>query len=210
MTDDEPSEASVVWDRLGQFLEESASVVEQIANRNLVLWNDVSRRLRSGRPTADDLAAGAVDSVAIALKNVNDIWTALTNRPSRQPVAGIVPTAFLFFERVPPGQHNLVDPVYVPVPQQIRSKRLPESARIALDGRATTKANQSSASTRKGVAALEKRLHARLAASKQGYVLETVNPADPDTPLVAGVYNGLIYLADPPVQLASVRAVVAS
>jgi hypothetical protein len=206
VTKDEPSEASVAWDRMGQFLEESASVVEQIAERNLALWNDVSQRLRRGRPTADDLAAGAVDSVAAAFKNINDIWTALTNPPMRQSTAGVVPTAFLFFDRAPSGRHSLVDPVYVPVPHQVQSKkRLPTKAQIALDGRAT----QSSASTR-GVASLEKRLHARLAAGKQGYLLETVDSADADPPLVAGVYSGLVYLADPPMQLASVRAVVAS
>jgi hypothetical protein len=223
--DDERDEPSLAWDRVGEFLQNSTSLMQRMADRNLALWNDVSRRLRRERYTADDLATDTARSWAAGLDNVNDIWALLTRPPARERLPNLVPTAFLFFDKQH-GEHVLLDPVYIPVPEQIPEKReLPERALIALDGTASEKTDDVDeaakgersggdttaaelTASQRGVAALLARLRARLASNGRFYVLENYDPGDAKTPLVPGVYDGLVYLTKPPLPLANVRVVV--
>jgi len=188
---------------MGQFLENSTSVFQRMATRNLDLWNSMSQRLRRGQYTANDMAADSAKSLAIALNNLNDVWALLTRPPAAEREAAVVPTAFMFFDRQ--GEvHVLVDPVYISVPEHIQFDRrdLPETALIALDGTATPPGDSV-----QGVTALLARMRPRLSENKRAYVLENYNPGG-DVRLVPGVYDGLVSLTKPPLPLANLRVVV--
>jgi hypothetical protein len=190
-----PPDAALVWDHIGQFLEFTAAVGGRIANRNLVAWRQVAERLRSGEYNRERLAADAVTLVGLARTNVRDLWSSFTDPPERERVAGTVPTVFLFFARQDKDTHDLVDPVLIRIPAGASQHELPPRAYVALSG-GDGKEQSDRVS---GV------LSARLQDDGM-YLLDSV--FGKDTKLDPGVYDGLVYITDPPYALASIRVVV--
>jgi hypothetical protein len=202
MADDRFHDDDVVWDRVGQFLGDMASVAQTVWNRNITLWSSISDNIRTGYDTKG-IAKDASRAMAAAFDNLDDVWSAIIRPPERQDVATAVPTAFLYFrwqEGVGPREkgapakkdagHALVDPVLLLVPPQELTD-LPKEAEIELYGPAD------------GV----KRLQDDLSAQKQsrGYLLQAVDVRE----LRHGTYSGAVYVtkASPRV-LANLRVVV--
>jgi hypothetical protein len=169
------------------------AVTQTIWRRNMVLWSDVSRHLRSDRYTADEMAADAARALAVAVDNATDIWSILARIPEREQVAAGLPTAFLYFARRDRGAttHIPPEPVLLPCPSQTADD-LPDRAQISLNGPSP-----------EGVQALQACLVARLQVPRT-YLLE---PHDVKR-LVPGVYDGLVFLTDPPHPLANLRVIV--
>jgi hypothetical protein len=208
MSNNSAGDQSVAWDRVGQFLENSGGLGQRVLQRSLDLWGQVADHLSTNRYTADDMATDAARMMSTVQTNVEDIWTVLTRPPERQRYVEALPTAFLFFDRPADGDvHTLLDPVIIPVPTS-DTRPLPATALIALDGTSSESAKGPGKSSEEGVSALLSRLVARLDANRR-YVLETVNAAgDGTSGLVGGVYDGLVYLKDPPLPLANLRVIV--
>jgi hypothetical protein len=185
-------EQVAAWDRVGQVLGDMGSVTQSIWRRNLALWSDVSQHLRSDRYTADEMAADAARALAVAVHNAADIWSVLARMPESEQAAGL-PTAFLYFTRRHQGAttHIPPDPVVLRVPSG-EADDLPDRAEIGLNG-----------PSQDGVAALRACLIARLQPPR-AYLLE---PHDVKR-LVPGVYDGAIYLTEPPRLLADLRVIV--
>lgn len=194
-SDDERRNESLAWDRVGQILENTGTLGQRVWQRNLTLWNRVSRHLRDDDGySADDMAADAARAMVTAMDNLNDAWSFLTRPPERERVAATIPTAFLFFDRRDDETaHHLLDPVLIRVPLG-EGEVLPQKALIALDG-----------SSEAGSAALRKSLVAYL--DQPGvYRLETYG--EPTDDLEPGVYNGFVYITEPARPLANLRIVV--
>jgi hypothetical protein len=196
------AQAAQIWDRVGQFLEQGSVVGTRMANRNLVLWNQVSQHLRDGTYTADEVATDAVSALNLAMVNLNDLWSAVTRPPERERVAVPMPTAFLFFDRRDETSHVLVDPtlIRVTVPEGLQ---LPPQAQIALSGGPGGPADPGEPGPAE---LLRQRLVATLA-DPGVYRLDVISP-EPEVELVAGTYDGLVYITDPPWPLADLRVVV--
>jgi hypothetical protein len=186
-------EQTAAWDRVGQLLGDMGAVTQSIWRRNMVLWTDVSRHLRSDRYTPDEMAADAARALAVAVDNATDIWSLLARIPEREQVAAGLPTAFLYFARRDRGAttHIPPEPVLLRSPSR-EADDLPDRAQINLNG-----------PSRDGVRALQACLVARLQAPRT-YLLE---PHDVKR-LVPGVYDGLVFLTDPPHPLANLRVIV--
>jgi hypothetical protein len=195
-------QASQIWDRVGQFLQNGSVVGERMATRNLALWNEVSQHLRDGTYSADEMATDAVSALNVAAVNLSDLWSAVTRPPERERVAVPVPTAFLFFDRRDDESHVLLDPtvIRVAVPE---GQKLPPHASIALSGGPATPPD----SKEPGPAeVLRRRLVATLA-EPGVYRLDVISP-EPQVELAPGAYDGLVYITDPPFPLADLRVVV--
>jgi hypothetical protein len=179
------------WDRVGQFFGDMAAVAEQVWKRNLTVWNTVSNNVRKPTYTSDAMAQDAAKAMAVAVDNLDDIWTALTRVPEREQVAAPVPTAFLYFALdEDDAGHALTDPVWIRVaPQDLEA--LPDEAVIGLYGPGDAD-----------------RLESSMRAEKQapkGYVL---TPSDVGG-VAEGTYSGAVYVTDPgPRVLANLRVVV--
>jgi hypothetical protein len=186
--------AAAAWDQVGRFMEGSGEVGQRLVQRNLDLWRTVAESLRAERYTADRLADDAAYAFGTAVANLGDLWTLVTRPPQGERGPGAVPTAFLFFDRRDAHTFALLDPVSIPVAPPVEGQ-LPQRAEIALSG-----------SSEKGSAALRGVLVAHLDETGGGYVLET--QAEPSTDLLAGVYDGFVYITDPPRPLANLRIVV--
>jgi hypothetical protein len=186
-------EQTALWDRFGQALGDMGTVTQSIWRRNMVLWSDVSRHLRSDRYTPEEMAADAARALAVAVDNAADIWSLLSRAPEREWVTAGLPTAFLFFARRDQGAttHIPPEPVLLHVPSG-EAEDLPDRAQFSLNG-----------PSQDGVQALQTCLAVRLQAPRT-YLLE---PHDVKR-LVPGVYDGLIYLVDPPRPLADLRIIV--
>lgn len=208
---------SAAWDRIGQYLQNAGTLGERVIARNLDLWSSVRSHLGSGSYTADAMAADLAKAMVAAQENLEDAWSVVIRPPERERYVQALPTAFLFFNRGDASTHTLLDPVYIPVPLS-DDRELPATAEIALDGTsseqvdpaAVSPGDSSSAedrSSRKGVEMLLKRLTARLDGRRR-YRLESVGVGEEAANLVAGVYDGLVYLKDPALPLANVRVVV--
>ena len=209
---------SAAWDRIGQYLQNAGTLGERVIARNLDLWSSVRSHLGSGSYTADAMAADLAKAMVAAQENLEDAWSVVIRPPERERYVQALPTAFLFFNREDATTHTLLDPVYIPVPVS-DDRPLPPRAEIALDGTSSQGGGaadgESSAehpadedrSSRKGVEMLLKRLTARLD-GKRRYRLEAVGAGEEAENLVAGVYDGLVYLRDPALPLANVRVVV--
>lgn len=223
MTDESTRSASAnddsaAWDRVGQFLQNTGTLGERIIARNLDLWSSVRAHLGEGPYTADAMAADMAKAMVAVQENLEDTWSVMVRPPDRERYVQALPTAFLFFNREDATTHTLLDPVYIPVPVS-DDRPLPPSAEIALDGTSSERVEPSDAespgnlssaedrSSRKGVEMLLKRLTARLD-GKRRYRLESVGAGEEAENLVAGVYDGLVYLKDPALPLANVRVVV--
>ena len=190
MTDDKndkrPPEP-LAWDRVGQFLQDMATVGQGIAKRNQELWMQVSQNLRQDRYPADAMTTDAARAMSAAMDNLEDVWTWLTRPPERDRVAVVVPTVFLKFQRVD-GKWNVQDPVWIRVPPSWSRDGLPRDADIYPSG------DQEGA----------ERLRACLSATlvDKSYLLEVADVKD----LVPGVYAGVVAVDDRP--LANLRVVV--
>jgi len=223
MTDESTRSASAnddsaAWDRVGQFLQNTGTLGERVIARNLDLWSSVRAHLGQGPYSADAMAADMAKAMVAAQENLEDAWSVMVRPPERERYVQALPTAFLFFNREDARTHTLLDPVYIPVPLS-DDHALPARAEIALDGTSSEQVKPSEAesfgdsspaedrSSRKGVEMLLKRLVARLDGGRR-YRLESVGVGDEAEDLVAGVYDGLVYLKDPALPLANVRVVV--
>jgi hypothetical protein len=191
--DAEQGPERVAWDRLGRFFGDMAAVAQKVSSRNLTLWNTVSSNLRSPGYSADAMASDAAKAMAVAIDNLDDLWTSLTRVPEREQVAVPLPTAFLYFalQDGEDGVYDLAESVWIRVaPTDLET--LPRYATIGLDG------------PERGVQALKASLRATREATK-GYRLEAYGVGK----LEPGVYSGAVYLTDPrPRQLANLRVVV--
>jgi hypothetical protein len=189
MTDDKndkrPPEP-VAWDRVGQFLQDMATVGQGIAKRNQELWMQVSQNLRQDRYPADAMTTDAARAMSAAMDNLEDVWTWLTRPPERERVAAVIPTVFLRFNRVQ-KKWSVQDPVWIRVPPSLSRDDLPE-AKPYLSG------------DPKGTQKLLNCLRVKLVG--RAYLLEVADVKD----LVPGVYVGLVAVDDRP--LANLRIVV--
>ena len=200
-------DGNVAWDRVGQFLENSGNLGGRMWRRSLDVWGQVSSHMSTGRYSADDMAADTARAMVAWQENFEDAWTLVTRPPRRQRYAAALPTAFLFFDRAGNGAtHTLLDPVFVHVPVA-EDHDLPPTAEIALDGTSSESIVDPEKTSEKAVAALLRRLVARKDV-RSSYVVETIKPGQGLPELIGGVYDGLVYLKDPPLPLANVRVVV--
>lgn len=183
--DKEFSQATA-WDRVGQFLQDSAAVGLSIAQRNQDLWTRVSTNLRSNQYKPESMTADAAAMMTTALDNLDDMWQLLTRPPERERVATPLPTVFLRFEETD-GVWSNPDPVWIRVPFWDRAN-LPRTADIHLDG------------PKGAVTKLASSLKAGLVGN--AYRLEVADARD----LTPGVYVGIVALDDRP--LANLRIVV--
>nr|WP_294693827.1 hypothetical protein [uncultured Friedmanniella sp.] len=207
MAESAERDEAIAWDRVGQFLENSGNLGGRVWRRSLDVWGQVADHMSTGRYRADDMAADTARAMVMWQENLADAWTLMTRPPQRQRYAGALPTAFLFFDRAGNGAtHTLLDPVFIPVPVA-EDHELPPTAEIALDGTSSESIVDPEKSSARAVEALLNRLVARRDARNR-YVLETIKPGEDVAELIGGVYDGLVYLKDPPLPLANVRVVV--
>jgi hypothetical protein len=187
-------EVAASWDRLGQFMQTTNDVGQRMVQRNLELWTSVSRKLDGGEYTTDDAATDAMRAFTAAMANAEDLWMGLASPVDRDNTATVVPTAFLFFKRSGAG-HDLIDPTVIRVPNA-DNRELPPRAEIVLSG-----------TDRDGAERLRTSLRAYRDTDQIDIYL-VVAVAHPTDNLVAGAYDGFIYLTDPPQALADLRVVV--
>jgi len=236
---------SLVWDRVGRFMQQSGSTSSDIADRNLKLWSSVSGHLKNGRCTADEMADDIALSISTAMDNLTDVWSTLTNAPAQNALAQAVPTAFLLFDWAGTSRHRLLEPVRIEVGPLQSRRTLPERARIELNGTRAALSDEEQEAERRGVTVASseegmRRLRERIVAYRDeqssAYIVADVSrivetptrgkldtqPVDTqpseagvksdswfvEEALVPGVYDGIVYLTDPPVLLADIRIVV--
>lgn len=188
MADQNDNEFSpaTAWDRLGQFLQDSAAVGLSIAQRNQDLWTRVSTNLRGSQYRPESMTADAAAAMSTALDNLDDMWQLLTRPPERERVATALPTVFLRFQETG-GIWSNPDPVWIRVPYWDRAN-LPRTADIHLDG------------AKAAVKKLSSSLRATLVGNS--YRLEVADARD----LAPGMYVGIVAIGDRP--LANLRIVV--
>ena len=199
------------WNRVGQYLESAAALGQTMSARNFELWKAVARDLTEDPYSADTLATSTGRVVIAAQQTFEDVWAALSTPPDTRASAQQLPTTFLYYDlREATTKAPLQSPVYIRVPSGHAD--VPPTARFALSGTAAPGAGAGSAPgadpTQDGVAALYDRLQARLTDDKQAYLLSTVEPPNATTRLVPGVYEGMIFVANPALALASIRVVI--
>lgn len=227
MADDR--EESLAWDRVGRFLQESGTKSSEMADRNLRLWSSISSHLKEENYTADHMANDVARSMTTAMNNLSDMWSMLTREPRLSQVAQTLPTAFLLFDWTGPVDgHRLLEPVRIEVDYDREKRSLPPRAKIALSGTRTPagklereraeSAGKAIATSEDGVAKLLDCVIACHEGPAPVYVLETLNyqiasgaakaELGVDKGLIPGVYEGMVYLIDPTMALASLRILV--
>ena len=203
---DEQQATTAAWDRMGRYMEGVGALGERMVQRNFALWKDVAASLQSGPIDANTLAATSARAMVAVQETMEDVWTAMVEPPQSEMYVQVLPTAFLFFDRVTTDEsetrHSLQDPVHIPVSHQ-RKGDLPATAEIALNGSPTDQ----SADPAAAVAALTQRLRATLLPGRRAYLLATIDQGEP-TPLEPGTYDGLVYLIKPSFPLANLRIIV--
>ncbi|WP_395728113.1 hypothetical protein [Nakamurella sp.] len=214
---------SLAWDRVGRFLQDTGATGSYIADRNLKLWAKVSAQLRNRKTyTADDMAGDVASSMVAAMDNLDDIWSLINGAWQGGLAAQPLPTAFLLFRRAGKHRHVLLNPVAIPVAPQFWTMHLPQRAKIDLSGRISDPGGPEQTvdlgNLTDGVRRLARCLVAIRPKDSDVYVLETVNfkisrevgrkAEKKYHDLVAGVYDGLVYLAEPPIALAELVIVV--
>lgn len=200
-----PTGADDAWNRVGVYMETAQATWDRLAKRNFDLWKEVAGTLQGGKVTADTLAANAARALSAAQETMEDLWLTMVEPPQREVYVQVLPTAFLFFDKVEAGGdgHDIYtaqDPVHIPVKQQ--RDNLPDKAELTLSGNPSRPADATAA-----IKALTERLQVIRVRGARSYLLETITPADAD-PLVPGTYDGLIYLTEPTLPLANLRVVV--
>lgn len=183
---DEQFSQSAAWDRVGQFLQDTAAVGLLIAQRNQELWTRVSNNLRGNEYKPESMTGDMAAAMSTAMDNLDDVWQLLTRPPDRERVATPLPTAFLKFQKVESEWSN-PDPVWIRVPYWDRAN-LPRTAEVHLTG------------PEKAVAPLKSSLRADRVGTS--YRLEAADARD----LTTGVYAGIVAIGDRP--LANLRIVV--
>jgi hypothetical protein len=198
-----PTGADEAWNRVGVYMETAQAVWDRLAKRNFDFWKQVAGSVQDGKVTADTLAANTARAMSVTQETMEDLWLTLVEPPQREVFVQVLPTAFLFFDKVEAGgtvSYSAQDPVHIPVKQQ--RDDLPEKAELTLSGNPTRHADATAA-----IAALTDRLQVVRVPGARSYLLETITPADVG-PLVPGTYDGLIYLTKPTLPLANLRVVV--
>lgn len=205
MSDDDARDVRETWNRFGHYMQAWADYGARVWERNQNLWAAVDQELGSDRSAMDSVARSTARMMAAGMQNVEDLWAMAVGSPDSARYVKVLPTAFLFFDlREAIGEHTLLDPVDIAVPADVaREARLPATAQIALNGTSTPPDRDA-----EGVAALLRRLSARLKEGQRSYRLETTNPQEDPGDLVPGVYDGLVYLIDPAMPLANLRIIV--
>lgn len=214
MTDDNPTgdhptgdqaATQAAWNRVGVYMENAQATWDRLAKRNFGFWKDVAASLQDGPIGADKLAGNTARAMTVAMETMDDLWYSLVEPPQREVYVQVLPTAFLFFDKVedPQGGHHYTgqDPVHIPVTRE--RDGLPDKAYITLGGSPLDpKADPTAAIT-----ALTDRLVAWKEPAARSYLLETLLP-EPTKDLVPGTYDGLVYLIRPTLPLANLRIVV--
>ena len=202
------------WNQVGIYMETAQETWTRLAKRNFDFWKEVSGSLKDGPVTADTLAANAGRAMSAAMETAQDLWLTTVEPPRREVYAQTLPTAFVYFSKVTgsteggasgaeENKYDNPDPVHIAVHHQ--REQLDETAKITISGNPT----DPSASAADALSALTARLHAHREGTARSYLLEVLNPGDPDVKkLVPGTYVGLVYLTDPPLPLANLRVVV--
>jgi len=194
------------WNRVGVYMENVQSTWDRLAKRNFDFWKDVATSLKSGPVDADKLAANAARAMSVAQQTVEDLWLTAVEPPQREVYVQVLPTAFLFFDKVTDAEgkqhYTGQDPVHVPVSHQRRGD-LPARAEITISGNPLDPRIRAV----DAIEALTERLEATLQSTSRSYLLQTVARADLK-PLVPGTYDGLVYLIKPTLPLANLRIVV--
>lgn len=191
------------WNRVGVYMETAQATWDRLAKRNFDFWKEVAGSLQDGKVTADTFAANTARAMSVAQETMEDLWFTLVEPPQREVFVQVLPTAFLFFDKVESGGepvYTAQDPVHIPVSQS--REGLPDTAELTLSGNPSRGADAATA-----IQALTRRLQVRRVPGARSYLLETVTPADVG-PLVPGTYDGLIYLTKPTLPLANLRVVV--
>jgi len=191
------------WNRVGVYMETAQATWDRLAKRNFDFWKDVAGSVQGGRVTADTFAANTARAMSVAQQTMEDLWLTLVEPPQREVFVQVLPTAFLFFDKVEAGEtavYTAQDPVHIPVKQQ--REDLPAAAELTLSGNPSSEADATAA-----IKALTDRLRVVRVPDARSYLLETITPAEVG-PLVPGTYDGLIYLTKPTLPLANLRVVV--
>ncbi len=209
-----PSDPSTAWDQVGSWMQNYGTFGMRMLDRNLKMWSEISNDLRDDKYTADSMARDFAKVMTTSMSTLDDAWRYATRPPAREQTARALPSAFLLFRALPDSSgHSLASPVYIDVPFEVTKGQVPEEVHIELTGAATDPTA--------GVDALKARIRVRKVDHSDQYVLLAVNDqqaagdgvaAKGDfeelTPLIPGLYDGLVYLETPPVALASIRVVV--
>lgn len=210
-TSDDQRTVNDAWDRFGTFMQTAQSTWDRLARRNFDFWKDVSGSLKSGPVDADKLAANSARAMAVAQETLQDLWLTLVEPPQREVFVQVLPTAFLFFDKITdagdedPGDEPRYagqDPVHIPVNHE-RQGELPDAAQITLSGNPSDPAMPAALAIR----ALTDRLRVVKQPGSRSYLLQTIDTGVAGG-LVAGTYDGLIYLTNPTLPLANLRIVV--
>lgn len=191
------------WNRVGVYMETAQATWDRLAKRNFDFWKEVASSVQGGQVTADTLAENTAKAMSVAQETMEDLWLTLVEPPQREVFVQVLPTAFLFFDKVEAGDETIYtaqDPVHIPVKQQ--RDDLPATAELTLSGNPSRHVDPTEA-----IAALTDRLQVVRVPGSRSYLLETITPPDAD-PLVPGTYDGLIYLTKPTLPLANLRVVV--
>lgn len=200
-----PRSVGDAWNRVGSYMETVQATWDRLAKRNFEFWKDVAGSLQEGRVTADTFAANTAKAMVVAQETMEDVWLTLVEPPQREVYVQVLPTAFLFFDKISTDHggvsYTAQDPVHIPVKHQ--RDDLPDTAELTLTGNPTT----NDADPAAAIAALTQRLRVTRIPRARTYLLETITPAEPDD-LVPGTYDGLIYLIKPTLPLANLRIVV--
>ena len=210
MTEDR---ASLAWDRVGRMMQQTAATSQQMSERNLDTWSKVSTSLRKKKYSADDMARDAATLLTSAMDDIADVWRMWTIGVGALNEAQGIPTVFLYFDLARTGQAKVLDPVLIEVRGEDRfGRKLPKHAKIAVNGRSAVDPHHQhpGRTSRDGVADLLRCLVARRIGKSPAYKLETVHYPDKrhHPGLVPGVYDGVVYLTDPPLPLANLRILV--
>ena len=204
MSDDDVREIREAWARFGQYMQGWSDYGARMLERNQKLWAAVNEEIGSDLSPTDAAARSAARVWVAGMQNAEDLWTMAMRSPDTARYVKVLPTAFLFFDLRADETHTLIDPVEILVPADAsRDAEYPPEARIALSGTSTT-GNKDA----QGVEALLGRLSARRVKGRLSYGLEAFEPDVSPGKLVPGVYDGLLYLIDPPMPLANLRVVV--
>ena len=205
MTEDQRS-VDEAWNRAGIYMENVQATWDRLAKRNFDFWKDVATSLKSGPVDADKLAANSARAMSVAQQTLEDLWLTTVEPPQREVYVQVLPTAFLFFDKITDTEGNrryaAQDPVHIPVNRQ-RQGDLPAAAKITLSGNPLDPA----ASAVDAITALTDRLEAVLEPGARSYLLQTIVRQDAGA-LVPGTYDGLVYLIKPTLPLANLRIVV--
>jgi hypothetical protein len=123
------------WDRIGELMSRMNETGAVIAQRQVDVWNEISASLRDPDYGADAWARNNARVFGAMLDNLQDMAGLWTGATTGQPVAGVIPTVFLFLEtdeRDELAEDSLPDVPQIAAPRWI--SQLPARARISLSG----------------------------------------------------------------------------